>query len=119
MSFVVAACGSDSGGGGGGKASGDTLTIYSSLPLQGDSRPQSEDVVHGEQLALDKFGGAYFASVNPGNPLDPGRLQLSITGANVPGSAVTTTTVGNQTYKHLDPEKVESLYVVCRYQAVS
>ena len=57
MSFVVAACGSDSGGGGGGKASGDTLTIYSSLPLQGDSRPQSEDVVHGEQLALEKAGG--------------------------------------------------------------
>ena len=57
MSFVVAACGSDSGGGGGGKASGSTLTIYSSLPLQGDSRPQSEDVVHGEQLALDKSGG--------------------------------------------------------------
>src|SRR4051794_20413757 len=57
MSFVVAACGSDSGGGGGGgKASGDTLTIYSSLPLQGDSRPQSEDVVHGEQLALEKAG---------------------------------------------------------------
>jgi branched-chain amino acid transport system substrate-binding protein len=57
MSFVVAACGSDSGGGGGGKASGSTLTIYSSLPLQGDSRPQSEDVVHGEQLALSKSGG--------------------------------------------------------------
>ena len=57
MSFVVAACGSDSGGGGGGgKASGSTLTIYSSLPLQGDSRPQSEDVVHGEQLALEKAG---------------------------------------------------------------
>jgi branched-chain amino acid transport system substrate-binding protein len=57
MSFVVAACGSDSGGGGGGgKASGDTLTIYSSLPLQGDSRPQSEDVVRGEQLALEKAG---------------------------------------------------------------
>ena len=33
-----------------------TLTIYSSLPLQGDSRPQSEDVVHGEQLALEKAG---------------------------------------------------------------
>ena len=33
-----------------------TLTIYSSLPLQGDSRPQSEDVVRGEQLALEKAG---------------------------------------------------------------
>jgi branched-chain amino acid transport system substrate-binding protein len=56
MAFGVAACGDDGGGGGGGKASGDTLTIYSSLPLQGDSRPQSEDVVRGEQLALEKAG---------------------------------------------------------------
>jgi branched-chain amino acid transport system substrate-binding protein len=58
MAFGVAACGDDdSGGGGGSKASGSTLTIYSSLPLQGDSRPQSEDVVRGEQLALEKVGG--------------------------------------------------------------
>jgi len=58
MAFGVAACGGDDeGGGGGGKASGDTLTIYSSLPLQGDSRPQSEDVVRGEQLALEKSAG--------------------------------------------------------------
>ena len=35
------------------QAGGDTLTIYSSLPLQGDSRPQSEDVVSGEKLALE------------------------------------------------------------------
>ena len=40
MAFGVAACGDDdSGGGGGSKASGKTLTIYSSLPLQGDSPP--------------------------------------------------------------------------------
>src|SRR5215211_8010012 len=58
MAFAVAACGDDSGGGGGGgKSSGDTLTIYSSLPLQGDSRPQSEDVVNGEKLALEEAGG--------------------------------------------------------------
>jgi branched-chain amino acid transport system substrate-binding protein len=58
MAFGVAACGDDDdGGGGGGTASGDTLTIYSSLPLQGDSRPQSEDVVRGMELALEKAGG--------------------------------------------------------------
>jgi branched-chain amino acid transport system substrate-binding protein len=58
MAFGVAACGDDDGGGGGGgTASGDTLTIYSSLPLQGDSRPQSEDVVRGMELALEKSGG--------------------------------------------------------------
>ena len=54
----VAACGggddksSDEGGGG-----RTSLTIYSSLPLQGDSRPQSEDVVKGEQMALTEAGG--------------------------------------------------------------
>jgi branched-chain amino acid transport system substrate-binding protein len=54
----VAACGgnnSSSGGGGGGGRT--ALTIYSSLPLQGDSRPQSEDVIDGEKLALQEVGG--------------------------------------------------------------
>ncbi len=55
----VAACGggddnTSSGEGGGGRTA---LTIYSSLPLQGDSRPQSEDVVKGEKMALDEAGG--------------------------------------------------------------
>jgi branched-chain amino acid transport system substrate-binding protein len=61
LSFGVAACGSsskNSGGssGGGGSTGSTTLTIYSSLPLQGDSRPQSVSVVNGEKLALQKFG---------------------------------------------------------------
>jgi branched-chain amino acid transport system substrate-binding protein len=59
LGLGVAACGgndnnSSSGGGGGGRTS---LTIYSSLPLQGDSRPQSESVVNGEKLALEEAGG--------------------------------------------------------------
>ena len=53
LSVGVAACGSDSGGGSGSTGS-NTLTIYSSLPLQGDSRPQSESVVNGEKLALEE-----------------------------------------------------------------
>jgi branched-chain amino acid transport system substrate-binding protein len=62
MAFGVAACGGDddSGGGGGGGSSdggGKTLTVYSSLPLQGSSRPQSEDVIKGEKLALKQKGG--------------------------------------------------------------
>jgi branched-chain amino acid transport system substrate-binding protein len=62
LAFGVAACGGDDndngGGGGGGASSGRTsLTIYSSLPLQGDSRPQSESVVNGEKLALEEGGG--------------------------------------------------------------
>jgi branched-chain amino acid transport system substrate-binding protein len=61
LALGVAACGggdddksSSSGGGGEGRTS---LTIYSSLPLQGDSRPQSTDVVNGEKLALEEAGG--------------------------------------------------------------
>jgi branched-chain amino acid transport system substrate-binding protein len=61
LALGVAACGggddndsSSSGGGGEGRTA---LTIYSSLPLQGDSRPQSTDVVNGEKLALEEAGG--------------------------------------------------------------
>jgi branched-chain amino acid transport system substrate-binding protein len=60
LAFGVSACGGgdddggSSSGGGGGRT---TLTIYSSLPLQGDSRPQSESVVNGEKLALEEAGG--------------------------------------------------------------
>jgi branched-chain amino acid transport system substrate-binding protein len=33
------------------------VTVYSSLPLQGASRPQTEAVVNGAKLALDESGG--------------------------------------------------------------
>jgi branched-chain amino acid transport system substrate-binding protein len=54
IASFVAACGSDdsSGGGGGGKK----VTIYSSLPLQGATRPNSVDVNKGEALALKQAG---------------------------------------------------------------
>jgi len=59
MALGVVACGDDedepsapSGEGGGG-----SLTVYSSLPLQGASRPQSEDVIKGIELALKQKGG--------------------------------------------------------------
>jgi len=59
LALGVAACGGgDSGGGGGGGSTGSTnLTIYSSLPLQGDSRPQSQSVVDGEKMALQEARG--------------------------------------------------------------
>ena len=59
LALGVAACGGgdDSGGSTGGGGGRTTLTIYSSLPLQGDSRPQSESVVNGEKLALEEAGG--------------------------------------------------------------
>jgi len=57
MVFVAACGGSDSGGGGTAGGGGKNLTIYSSLPLQGASRPQSLDVINGEKLALKQSGG--------------------------------------------------------------
>jgi len=59
--MTVAACGDDEGDapktGGPAAEGGGELTIFSSLPLQGDSRPQSEDVVRGMKLALESKGG--------------------------------------------------------------
>jgi branched-chain amino acid transport system substrate-binding protein len=59
ITFGVAACGDDNNdsGSGSGSTGSKNLTIYSSLPLQGDSRPQSESVVNGEKLALEQNGG--------------------------------------------------------------
>jgi branched-chain amino acid transport system substrate-binding protein len=64
LAMGVAACGDDdNGGGGGGGGGGDTggggksLTVYSSLPLQGASRPQTTALVNGIKLALDQAGG--------------------------------------------------------------
>jgi branched-chain amino acid transport system substrate-binding protein len=59
LAFGVAACGDDEGdGGNGGGAEGEakTVTIYSSLPLQGASRPQTTAMVNGIKLALEQVG---------------------------------------------------------------
>jgi branched-chain amino acid transport system substrate-binding protein len=60
LTLGAAACGGDDGGGGsggGGDGGAKTLTVYSSLPLQGASRTQSEDVIKGIRLALKQNGG--------------------------------------------------------------
>jgi branched-chain amino acid transport system substrate-binding protein len=59
LAFGVAACGGDdngssSSGGGGGAAS--SVTVYSSLPLQGASRAQTKAMVDGMKLALEQVG---------------------------------------------------------------
>jgi branched-chain amino acid transport system substrate-binding protein len=54
LSLGAAACGGDDEGGGGGGGPKE-LTIYSSLPLQGTSRGQSEAVINGERLALEEI----------------------------------------------------------------
>jgi branched-chain amino acid transport system substrate-binding protein len=61
MAMGVAACGGDDDSGGSSSSSDSggskTVSVYSSLPLQGASRPQSEDVIKGEKLALKQKGG--------------------------------------------------------------
>jgi branched-chain amino acid transport system substrate-binding protein len=62
LAFGVAACGSDNGssgggGGGGGGGQAKTLDVYSSLPLQGASRPQTTAMVNGIKLSLEQHGG--------------------------------------------------------------
>ena len=63
LAMGVAACGDEeeptTGGGGGTEASaeGKNLTVYSSLPLQGASRVQTEAMVNGIKLALEQNGG--------------------------------------------------------------
>jgi branched-chain amino acid transport system substrate-binding protein len=60
--FGVAACGDDDegGGGGGGESAsaeeGGTVNVFSSLPLQGASRPQTTAMVQGIRLALQQSG---------------------------------------------------------------
>ena len=83
----LVACGDDDddGGGGGGTVSGNTLTVYSSLPLQGPSRVNSESVNNGAKLALQQRGGkvgdytVQFKTLDDSTPQagkwDPGKTQ--------------------------------------------
>jgi branched-chain amino acid transport system substrate-binding protein len=59
LAMGVAACGGDDDEGGGDTGGGGeakTVTIYSSLPLQGASRPQTTALVNGIKLALEQAG---------------------------------------------------------------
>ena len=58
LALGVTACGESDSGGGGGEApeSGATVNVYSSLPLQGASRPQTTAMVQGIELALEQAG---------------------------------------------------------------
>ena len=54
LALGATACGGDDGGGGGGGESSGEVTVYSSLPLQGASRPQTTAMVQGIELALQQ-----------------------------------------------------------------
>ncbi len=60
LALGVTACGGDdngSSGGSSGGGGGKTIDVYSSLPLQGASRPQTTALVNGMKLALEQAGG--------------------------------------------------------------
>ncbi len=55
LALGVGACGGDDDDGGGtADGGGKTLTIYSSMPLQGASSPQTRAIVNGMKLALEQ-----------------------------------------------------------------
>jgi branched-chain amino acid transport system substrate-binding protein len=90
----LVACGDDDdesvggGGEGGGGISGDTLTIYSSLPLQGTSKGQSEAVINGEKLALKEAGSKVgkfkinYVSLDDSTAQNPGTADEGQTAQN-------------------------------------
>jgi branched-chain amino acid transport system substrate-binding protein len=88
----MTACGDDDdeegGGGGGDTVSGTDLTIYSSLPLQGTSKEQSEAVISGERLALkevsDKVGkySIKYVSLDDSTAQNPGTADEAQTAQN-------------------------------------
>jgi branched-chain amino acid transport system substrate-binding protein len=89
LSLGAAACGEDEESGGGGGEGGVTeLTIYSSLPLQGTSRGQSEAVINGEKLALEEAGGKVgditlkYVSLDDSTAQNPGTADEGQTAQN-------------------------------------
>ena len=54
---AVAGCGGGDDGGSSAQGAGGTLTVYSSLPLQGASKNQAQAITNGMKLALDQAGG--------------------------------------------------------------
>jgi branched-chain amino acid transport system substrate-binding protein len=103
FAFTVAACGSnddesDSGGSSGG-ISGTDLTIYSSLPLQGTSKGQSEAVISGEKLALKNAGnkvGKYnikYVSLDDSTAQNPGTADEAQTASNARKAVQDDTTI--------------------------
>lgn len=55
LSVVATGCGGDQSNGG--SVKGDTLTIFSSLPLQGPETDRAKSILRAEKLALKQAGG--------------------------------------------------------------
>jgi branched-chain amino acid transport system substrate-binding protein len=104
FALTVAACGDDEeeGGGeegGGQTVSGNTLTIYSSLPLQGTSKEQSEAVISGEKLALQEAGNKVgkwtikYVSLDDSTAQNPGTADEAQTATNARKAVQDETTI--------------------------
>jgi branched-chain amino acid transport system substrate-binding protein len=102
FALTVAACGDDDdddGGGGGETVSGDTLTIYSSLPLQGTSKEQSEAVINGEKLALQQVNNKVgkwnlkYVSLDDSTAQNPGTADEAQTAQNARKAVSDPTTI--------------------------
>src|SRR5262245_13623795 len=57
IALIAVGCGDDEPTSEGGPSGSKTLTVYSSLPLQGGQRPQTTDMVKGIELALEQASG--------------------------------------------------------------
>ena len=97
--LTLAACGSGgSSGGGGDCVSGNTLTVYSSLPFDPTDRKQSTDVVDGEKLALQRAGrkvGKWtikYASLDDATPAE-GKWEAGKTSSNARTAAQSSSTI--------------------------
>jgi branched-chain amino acid transport system substrate-binding protein len=81
LALGVAACGDDTSSdstdkpSGSGDAAGKSLTIYSSVPLQGASRIQTEALVNGAKLAVEQAGNKAGAHTIKYVPLDDSTAQ--------------------------------------------
>ncbi len=102
----LVACGGDDeesvGGGDSGSSEvvqGNSLTIYSSLPLQGTSKGQSEAVISGEKLALKEAGNKVgkfnikYVSLDDSTAQNPGTADEGQTAQNARKAVQDKTTI--------------------------
>jgi branched-chain amino acid transport system substrate-binding protein len=100
VAVLISACGSSSSSSssGGSCVSGKTLTIYSSLPFDPTDKPQSQDVVDGEKLALQQAGnkaGKYnikYVSLDDATPAE-GKWEAGQTSSNARTAAQNANTI--------------------------
>jgi branched-chain amino acid transport system substrate-binding protein len=100
VALLISACGSSSSSssGGGSCVSGNTLAIYSSLPFDPTDKPQSQDVVDGEKLALQKAGnkvGKYtikYTSLDDATPAE-GKWEAGQVSSNARTAAQNSNTI--------------------------